>query len=519
MINLKNYFVTTESRRRQARATKTSDCNKQRSFNWRMFAISVVLAAVALAAFPALPGMGEAHAQRTIQLSAMKRTATIQVPVGKSEDVRFDASFIDIAVSDANIADVSPLTDRGLSILGKKIGTTRVTIYGEGKKLLGVFDVEVSYDISQLSAEITRRFPGSGLKVSSVNGRIMLSGTAPDGIVLDRALVLAKQFGSDAINSVTVAQPQQVMLEVRFVEASRQAGRDLGVQWNVFNKNAVANVGSRQTAEGLPISKPATVAGEIAAGVLSGGSPFGFLVGRMINGGTTIDALINALEKRGLARKLAEPNLVALSGDTASFLAGGEYPIPVSSSLGQVTVQYKRYGIGLAFTPTVLNGSLINLKIEPEVSQLDWTNKVAISESASVPALTVRRANTTLELRDGQSFALAGLLQNDSNTSQEQLPWLGDVPVLGALFSSKSYQKSETDLVIIVTPRLVRPARPGDVLKTPLDNTVPGNDLDFFLHGQAEITRTELRRRLYGPAPLDGHMLDLSMGGGHVAMQ
>jgi pilus assembly protein CpaC len=366
--------------------------------------------------------------------------------------------------------------------------------------------------------------------VSSVNGRIMLWGSAPDGIVLDRALALAKQFGPEVINSVSVAQPQQVMLEVRFIEASRQAGRELGVQWNILPRPGhsdrfMANVGSQKSAGVLPSTSGASggvlsISPGTAAGVLGTASPpFGLLVGNLVASGLQADILVNALEERGLARRLAEPNLVALSGDTASFLAGGEYPIPVPGNLGQIVIDYKRYGVSLAFTPTVLNGQLINLKIEPEVSQLDPSHNVTVGNGIVVPALTVRRASTTLELRDGQSFALAGLLQNEGATVQQQLPWIGDVPVLGTLFRSASYQKSETDLVIIVTPRLVRPARPGDVLRTPLDNTVPGNDKDFFLRGQAEISRTELRKRLYGRDPARGHMLDLSMGDTNVAVQ
>jgi pilus assembly protein CpaC len=496
---------------------------------WRSLVISIVSGIALLAATPAVPGAGEAAAQRMVQIGG-KRTINVQVPVGKSEDLRTDAPFTEVTVGDPDVADVNPLTDRGLSILGKKIGTTRVSVYGESKKLLGVFDVEVSYDVSQLAAEIGRRFPGAGLRVSSVNGRIMLSGHAPDGIVLDRALTLAKQFGPEVINSVTVAQPQQVMLEVRFIEASRQAGRELGVQWNILprpghNDRFMANIGSGKSAGALPSSVGSgggvlSISPGTAAGVLGTATPpFGLIAGNLIASGLQADVLVNALEERGLARRLAEPNLVALSGDTASFLAGGEYPIPVPGTLGQIVIDYKRYGVSLAFTPTVLNGSLINLKIEPEVSQLDPSHSVTVGNGIVVPSLTVRRASTTLELRDGQSFALAGLLQNEGSTTQQQLPWIGDVPVLGALFRSAAYQKAETDLVIIVTPRLVRPARPGDVLKTPLDNTVPGNDKDFFLRGQAEITRTELRKRLYGPDPVRGHMLDLSMGDTNVVVQ
>ena len=215
-----------------------------------------------------------------------------------------------------------------------------------------------------------------------------------------------------------------------------------------------------------------------------------------------------------MARRLAEPNLVALSGDTASFLAGGEFPFPVAAQLGAITVEWKRFGVGLAFTPTVLSNGLINLKIEPEVSQLDPTNTITVGTTV-LPSLIVRRANTTIELRDGQSFAIAGLLQNISNTQQQQLPWIGDVPVLGALFRSAAYQKSETDLVIVVTPHIVRPLAPADPIHTPLDNTLPGNDVDFFLMGQAEVSPS-LARLAVGALnrPYVGHIIDLPKNGG-----
>jgi pilus assembly protein CpaC len=483
-----------------------------------------LVAAAVFAVAASLLGTGDAQAQRLIQIGAQKRTATVSVYIGKSEDVRTDTSFVEITVGDPEVADVNPLTDRALSILGKKNGTTRVTIYAEGKKLIGVFDVEVIYDTTLLQSEIRKRFPDAKVKVTAVNGRIMLSGDAPDAPTLDRIVQIAKQFGPEVINTVQVSSPQQVMLEVRFVEAKRSIGRDLGVQWNVFNSRMTANIGSRKPADGsvsaLPITAPSSSTnipvGEVAAGVLSNGSPFGFMLGRMIAGGTTIDVLINALEQRGVARTLAEPNLVALSGDTANFLAGGEYPFPVPGSLGTYSIQWKRYGVMLAFTPTVLAGGLINLKIEPEVSQLDTSHPVTIL-GTSVPPLLTRRASTTIELRDGQSFMLAGLLLNVGQTAQDQVPWVGDVPVLGALFRSASYQKQETDLAIIVTPRLVRPARPGDVIKTPLDDRLPGNDKDLFLMGKPEITPAAARM-LSGipPREFTGHVLDLPKGGTHV---
>jgi pilus assembly protein CpaC len=450
--------------------------------------------------------IAEAQAEKLIQIGAQKRTATVQVFIGKSEDVRTDTSFVEITVGDPEVADVHPLTDRALSILGKKNGTTRVSVYAEGKKLIGVFDVEVVYDTSLIQSEINRRFPYAKVKVTSVNGRIMISGETPDGPTLDRIVQIARQFGPDIINTVQVSSPQQVMLEVRFVEATRQASRELGVQWNRVGDSSLVNIGDRVAANQLPVTR------DVAAGVLSGTAPFGFMIARLVASGVDTQLAINALEQRGLARSLAEPNLVALSGDTASFLAGGEFPVPVPGVLGQVSIEYKRYGVGLAFTPTVLGGGLINMKIEPEVSQLDTSHPVLVA-GVSIPPLIVRRASTTVELRDGQSFVIGGLLQSNGKNSLQQLPWIGDVPVLGALFRSASYQKDETDLAIIVTPRLVRPARPGDVIKTPLETSLPANDPDLFLLGKTEMTPATARL-LSGVPPREftGHVLDLPKG-------
>jgi len=442
------------------------------------------------------------------------------VTLGKSEDVHTDQNLVDISVGDPEVADVNPLTDHALSILGKKIGTTRVTVYGEGKKQVGIFDVEVSYDISRLATEIAR-FTGGGVKVSSVNGRIMLSGTSADAATLDKAVMIARQFGPDPINTVQVMQPQQIMLEVRFIEVNRQASRQLGFQWNLFGSKTIANIGDQQPASKLPITaaglnqsaQAQTISPVVAAGVLSGTAPFGFLISELAGGKNPVNVAVNALEQQGLARSLAEPNLVALSGDTASFLAGGEFPVPVPGTLGQVSIDYKPYGVGLAFTPTVLRDGVINLVIKPEVSELDNSNPVQVAD-ISVPPLIVRRASTTVELRDGQSFMLGGLLQNISNTSQDQLPWVGDVPVLGALFRSAQYQKNETDLVILVTPHIVKPMTPTDPIHTPLDGTLPPNDVDLFLMGETEVS-PELARLAAGAVtrPYVGHILDLPKNG------
>jgi pilus assembly protein CpaC len=476
--------------------------------------LALALAVTLLVAFAAM--VGAAHAESVIRIGGAGHTAMVSVPIGKSQDVRTDQSFVNITVGDPTVADVNPLTDHSLSILAKKIGTTRVSVYDADKKMIGIFDVEVTYDVTRLTNELRRRFPRSHISASAVNGRIMLSGEVADAVTLDQAVTIARQFGPEIINAVSVMSPQQVLLEVRFIEIARNAGRDLGVQWNRFGGNSIANIGNMAPASSLPISA-STIAGETAAGVLSGGNPFGFMIGRIVANGVNTDVMINALEQKGVARSLAEPNLVALSGDTASFLAGGEYPIPVAGSFGQITVDYKKYGVGLAFTPTVLNHGLINMKIEPEVSQIDTTHSVSVANGISVPALIVRRASTTVELRDGQSFVIGGLLQTDNHNQIQQLPWLGSVPVLGALFSSKSYQQNQTDLAIIVTPHIVQPARPGDVIRTPADDSLPPNDPDFFLLGKTELPHGQARaltpQAVHFAAaenrPFTGHMLDL----------
>jgi pilus assembly protein CpaC len=413
---------------------------------------------------------------KTIQLGLAKASPTVKVPFGKSEMLRTDTAFVDIVVADPATADVLPLTDRSVSILGKKIGSTRITVYGEGKELVGVFDVEVSYDTSQLAAELSSQFPHAGFRVSSVNGRILLSGSAPDGVTLDKAVQIAKQFGPEVINSVRVTQPQQVLLEVRFVEASRNAGRELGINWDAVTSNFDFSTG---------------------VGLLGPNAPFGTMIGNLLTGGVDAEAIIRGLEERGVARRLAEPNLVALSGDTANFLAGGEFPIPVAQQQNAITIEFKKFGVGLAFTPTVI----------------DPTNSIRIG-GIEIPSLTVRRANTTVELRNGQSFAIAGLLQSNNEVNNAQLPWIGNIPILGALFRSAAYQKKETDLVIIVTPRIVRPSRPGDLVRTPLDNTLPPNDVDLFVNGIQEITPKMARalRKIEGIGtgrPFTGHVLDL----------
>ena len=287
------------------------------------------------------------------------------------------------------------------------------------------------------------------------------------------------------------------MLKVRFLEVSREGGRQLGVNWFVGQNGRGVTTGAQTPQIGqAPGSGPPGGGGgiplfqAISSLAATSSGPFGVAIANLVNGGTTVDLMVNALESKGLVRRLAEPDLVALSGDTASFLAGGEFPVPVAQTTSGagvplITVQYKPFGVELTFMPTVLANGVINLRLAPSVSELDFVNAVRIS-GFQIPSLTKRQAKTTIELRDGQSFAIAGLLQKTNRGDVSQLPWIGSVPVLGALFRSTGYVQNETDLVIIVTPHLVRPAAPGQQMASPLDATLPGNDVDVFLMGQLE---------------------------------
>jgi pilus assembly protein CpaC len=440
---------------------------------------------------------------RVVRLTP-EASQSLTVAIGATETFRSGAVFVDLVVGDPDIADVMPLTDQSFYIHGRRLGTTTITAYNAEKAMVGSIEVEVSYNTNRLQAELRRRLPGSRIEVSSINGRIVLTGPVSDAVTIEKAIEFAKQFGNEVVNAMTVSQPQQVMLEVRFIEVSRNAGRDLGVNWQLGTKplqdgsgNNVHNFGTNSS-----------------GGLASGNIPFGTILGKILTGGGKADLIIDALEQRGLARRLAEPNLVAMSGQAASFLAGGEFPYPTSTdSQGHVSVAFKKFGVSVNFLPSVLADGVINLKIEPEVSQLDTTN-IINTGTISVPALIVRRANTQVELRDGQSFAIAGLLQSTNADTIRQFPWIGEIPVVGALFRSASFEKKETELVMIVTPRLVQPAPPGTRLRTPLDDNIPANDVDRFVVGKQENRKTSKTVSVKtGPG---GHMLDMNDGGRRV---
>ena len=479
----------------------------------------------------------------------------IIVTVNKSRTFNVQRPFARAIVGSVDFADVLPLSDRAIYIQGKRAGTTNVSLFDGESRLIGVVDLEIVLDTANMTEKIRGGTGTQGVRVTSQNNQVVLTGVAADAVAADRAMQVAKSLAGDqpVVNAMQVAPSQQVMLEVRFLEVSRTAGRELGVNWqaNVAGKQLI-NTGlgsavrqndttvrssnnssqtSTSTVNGVTTTTTTTTSGDqsntssnnalampivSATGTLVGTSltgPFGTVLANVLNsGGTSIDVLVTALEEKGVVRRLAEPNLIALSGDEARFLAGGEFPVPVAAdttvSSRTVTIEFKKFGVQLKFRPIVLARGVINLKIEPEVSELDFSNAVTIA-GTTIPALVKRDAATTVELRDGQSFAIAGLLSSVNSNNLAQIPWLGSVPVLGALFRSAAYQQKETDLVIIVTPRLIGPIVPGQKVATPMDSRLPSNDVDFFLMGQPEVKKeyTDYVGRGGGLKGPYGHMI------------
>ncbi len=391
--------------------------------------------------------------------------------------MRTDTSFAQVRVANADIADVVVLSDRSFQVLGKSGGKTNVMLYDKDNQLVDIVDVTVGFDVASLKKTLFETFPKEAVEVRPLAGGIYLSGEVSSVSIAERAVSIAEAYAPARVTSgLAVRDSHQVMLEVRFVEASRDSIKQLGI-------NLLSQRGGVLTATG---NIPALSPGDFAIGGTTGfvNSTASAILGGGI-GGASLDVRIDALEEQGIIRTLAEPNLVSMSGETASFLAGGEFPIPVSSGLGEVTIEYRKFGVGLAFTPTVLDDGVINLKVAPEVSQLDVQNTVEIG-GVRVPGLRVRRANTTVELRNAQSFAIAGLLQNESANTRENVPWLGKLPIIGSLFSSTRYQSSETELVIIVTPHLARPVSDRSQLGSPLDTASIPSDFDAFFNGKIE---------------------------------
>jgi pilus assembly protein CpaC len=460
-------------------------------------------AAIAFATSPmASPSVAQQqHVTVVSPETAVQARRTLNLPLNKSQVLRVTEPVTRIAVGNPDIADAQPLSDQQFYVLGKRVGTTNLSVYGQDNRLLAVVDITVGVDVEAVKAAIHSLLPDEKIEVRSINDSIALSGVVNSPAKLAQAVEIARHFtdsGNEGkpenrlINDLRVKGTQQVMLQVKVAEMQRNATKQLGFlpAFNVRHPNG-GNQAFPTGLTGSGLNSPIGNSAGVSSVTDTSSTLTSFIVAAAtaVSGNFAFNATIDALEQKGAMKILAEPNLIAMSGDTASFLAGGEFPVPVnetsSAGVPTITVQFKPFGVSLAFTPTVVGDDLINLVVAPEVSQIDRQTAPVVINGFVIPGISTRRAKTTVEVRDGQSFAIAGLLSSDFIDQVNQLPGFGDIPVLGALARDSQFQHNETELVIIITPRLVHPA-PGGTLKAPTDSFTLPSDADLFLNGKPE---------------------------------
>ena len=410
----------------------------------------------------------------------------ITLEVNKGTLVRLTGPAATVFVANPEIADVQVKSPTLVYISAKAPGETVIYAVDASDSVLLNASILVEHDISRLRSSLRQLAPGERVSADSVDGNLVLSGVVSDAGKADKVRALAASIageakGSQVINRMTVATPNQINLQVRIAEVDVNVLKDIGVNWTKIGSDLA-----------FMTNNPASVMGELTNSLR---------VGHIM--GTAASATITALTDEGFITNLAEPNLTAMSGQTASFLAGGEFPVPINGSSAAtggfptITVEYKSFGVSLAFTPTVIDAQHLNLRVRPELSELSTNGAVSVPLTATatvtIPALTVRRAETSVELASGESFALAGLLQHMSTQLVSKVPWIGDIPIIGAAFRSDRFQRGETDLVVIVTPYLVQPV--ATRLAAPTDGLVLPND------AQRVLFSNKFRQGLPGPGP------------------
>ncbi len=449
--------------------------------NVRQFVASgLTLAMLGLGLVPAAYSPASAD---TLRIMRGNVNETLVVAMNRAVVVESDVSFAELSIANPGIADISTLSDRSIYVLGKAPGRTTLTILGPNGALIANIEVHVAPDVAEFRERLRQILPNEQIEVRTANDGIVLSGTVSSIARLDAAMQLAERYAPDRVsNLMSVGGTHQVMLRVRFSEVQRSVAQELGASMSAGRSIGVGN-GTVRT----------------GGSITGGGTSFGQLGFSFGIGAVQFQVLLEALESNGLARTLSEPSLTSLSGQEAYFLAGGEFPVPVSGENGTITVEYRPFGVELTFTPRVLDGDVINLMLNASVSSLDPSTTVTTG-GVSVPTLRRRQTSTTVELRDGESFAIAGLLQDDFRGSTRQVPWLADIPILGALFRSSEYQRDQSELVIFVTAHLVSPTR-GEALMLPTDRVRLPNEADLFLHGRltgrsggaGEVARQDFR--------------------------
>jgi len=410
-------------------------------------------------------------------------TQTLRLKAGQSKVLRLPFAITRISVANPEVADIILTSPREVYVNGLAPGTTNLSVWGRGRFTSARVTVEA--DLGQLKESLAKVLPREKIGVVASNESIVLTGEVSGPVAQQTAISLAATaVGSKkerVINLLNIGGVQQVMCEVRLAEINRTVLDQLGVNYAISNTTGpgfgVSLLGSlTQISSFLTSSTASNVNVGVGGGVNA--------IAGWKTGSVLWAMFFNALKQKGLGRVLAEPNLVTTSGQEASFLAGGEYPIPVPQQFQTITIEYKKYGVGLNFTPTVLDDNMIAMKVNPEVSELDFSQTVVI-QNYVVPALRVRRMSTHLEVKDGQTFAIAGLLYDNSRAAISKFPLLGSIPILGTLFRSMNYQKSLTELVVLVTPHIVKPMAQGTA-KLPTDVYVEPSNVQKYLFGCLE---------------------------------
>lgn len=432
------------------------------------------------------------HAQMNDPPGVATRAAQmLRVTVGKSVILDLPVPISRVSLANPEVADTLILSPKQVSLIGKSSGVTNLTLWDKKDTITQVYDVTVSPDVARLQEYLRRNFPDEQhVQVDATHDRLTIAGTVGSAAVLSRVLAVAEAYAPrKVINLLHVTGVHQVMLDVRVAEMDRRLLRRMGVNFSAVTGSGKAFGVSipNHLASVLPPGDQSAVISPGPFGAVA--PPFMFGLGQAVNalfrfqtGSTNWTGFVDALKEENLIKVLAEPTLVALSGQEAHFLAGGEFPIPIPQAFGVTTIQFKKFGIQLNFAPVVLSQTQIHLTVTPEVSELDFANGVAL-QGIVVPAITTRRASTVVELEDGQSFAIAGLLRDNVRETITKVPFLGDVPILGTLFRSSSFLKNETELVIIVTPHLVTPLDQAE-MPLPTSRYLEPDDIDFYFMGK-----------------------------------
>lgn len=410
---------------------------------------------------------------------------TIQVEINKGAPIHLSAPAASVAIADPTVADIQVISPKLVMVTGRGVGETSILATDAADTIILQSTVSVSHNLSKLQAAINEVTPMGSIHATSEGGAIVLRGKADSPTTSETVQRLASGFLANTnqrvINMLDTTGGDQVMLRVRVVELARSELKRFGIHWEglINTGSFVFGLGQGRDFIGNTLTALGTANAYDRAAAGDNSLYTGFQ-----NGGLNLNAAIDALENDGLISVLAEPNLTTRSGQAASFLAGGEVPIPVQGQNQQVTIEYRQFGVSLQFTPVVLSRDKISLTVLPEVSALSEANRVTTPGGLSAPSFTTRRASTTVDLGSGQTFAIAGLLRNDSSNNISKFPILGDVPVLGTLFRSTAFRNDQTELVILVTPFIVKPVDDPAKLKTPLDGYTPPNDFERIVLGK-----------------------------------